>query len=245
VISGLAFAPSAPLLVPAVAAGAAPELDDLRASCITALRRAIGSGVERIVIVGAGGRVREHRAGVGSFAGFGVDLEVLLDPADPAGGERLPLSLGIGAWLLAQVGWPGERAALEVDALADRATLAAVATALAGEPSRTVMLVVADGSAARSERAPASLHPDAASFDADVVAALASGLPSRLAAIDPDRAASVASSGWPAWHVAGTAAALGHDGAWDAEVHADVAPYGVGYVVASWCDDSRRSSGGP
>jgi len=242
-ISGLAFVPSTPLLVPAVAAGAAYELDDLRASCVTALRRAIGAGVERIVIVGAGRQVLEHLAGVGSFAGFGVDLDVPLDPAQPAAGERLPLSLGIGAWLLAQVAWPGERAALEVDACADRATLAAVATALAAEPSRTALLVVADGSAARSERAPASLHPDAASFDADVTAALASGLPSRLAAIDGDRAASVASAGWPAWHVAGIAAAVAHDGAWDAEVHAEVAPYGVGYVVASWCDDSERSSG--
>ena len=226
--------PSAPLLVPAVAVGAAYELDDLRASCVTALRRAIGPGVERIVIVGAGRQVREHHAGVGSFAGFGVDLDVPLDPAQPTAGERLPLSLGIGAWLLAQVGWPGERAALEVDGCADRATLAAVATALAGEPSHTALLVVADGSAARSEKAPASLHPDAEAFDAEVVAALASGHAHLLAGLDRDRAASVSAAGWPAWHAAAVALAVAEDSAYDAEVRVVAAPYGVGYVVADW-----------
>jgi len=234
VITGVAFVPSTPMLVPAVAAGAAPELDGVRAACDLALRRAVGSGAERVVVVGAGRRTRELRRGFGSFAGFGVDLQVPLDPADPSGGERLPLALTVGAWLMTQVGWPGERAALELDREADHATLAAVATALAGEPSRTVLLVVADGSAARTEKAPASWHPDAEAFDADVAAALASGRPSRLAALDRARAVSVSSSGWAAWHVAGTAAAVGHDGAWDAEVHADVAPYGVGYLVASW-----------
>jgi hypothetical protein len=234
VITGLAFVPSTPLLVPAVAAGAASELDDVRSASLLALRAAVGSGAERVVVVGAGRRTFEHVSGRGSLAGFGVDLEAPLDPAAPGSGDRLPLPLTIGAWLLAQVAWPGERAALEVDASADRATLAAVATALAGEPARTVLLVVADGSAARSEKAPASLHPGAESFDADVVAALASGHPSGLAAIDRERAAAVSSAGWPAWFVAATAAAVAHDGPWDARVHADTAPYGVGYVVASW-----------
>jgi hypothetical protein len=233
VITAAAFVPSTPLLVPAVASGAAAELDDVRDASLTALRRVLGSGAERVVVVGAGAVIRTHFSGTGSLRGFGVDLDVPLDPAAP-GGERLPLAHAIGAWLLASVGWPGDRVALELDPRASTATLASVATSLANETIRSVLLVVADGSAARSEKAPASLHPDAEAFDADVAAALASGHPHLLAEVDRDRATSVAAQGWPAWHVAAVATAVGQDVPYDAEVLADVAPYGVGYLVATW-----------
>ena len=53
-ITGAAFVPSTPMLVPAVASGAADELADVRDASITALRRVLGSRAQRIVVLGAG-----------------------------------------------------------------------------------------------------------------------------------------------------------------------------------------------
>jgi hypothetical protein len=228
VIIGAAFVPSAPVLIPAVASGAAAELGDVRAACEAALRVVCAGTPERVVIVGGGTTSRLVTAGTGSLRGFGVPVDVPLDPASNSS-EPLPLSLTIGAWLLGSVGWPGDRAALEVSATADDEELDTLATHLDGP--RTALLVVADGSAARTEKAPASLHPDAADFDTDVARALASGDPGRLASLDADRALEVTAAGRPAWR---TAAAALAGSTYDAVLHADVAPYGVGYLVASW-----------
>ena len=221
------------MLVPAVASGAAAELDTVRDAAIDAVRRVLARGAERVVLIGAGAEMRTHETGSGSLRGFGVDVEVPLDPAAP-GGAALPLSLTVGAWLLGRAGWPGDRVALEIDADGSTATIASVATALGQDSRRSALLVVADGSAARSEKAPASLHPDAEAFDADVVAALASGHAHLLAELDRDRAASVSAAGWPAWHAAAVALAVAEDAPYDAEVRIAAAPYGVGYVVADW-----------
>jgi hypothetical protein len=227
VIVAAAFVPSTPLLVPAVASGAADELDVVRRASFEATRSALASAPERVVVLGAGRRDTTHGTGTGTFHGFGVDLAVPLDPAAPES-PALPLSLSIGAWLLAQVGWPGDRAAVELDPDADPAT---AGKALAAEDRRTALLVVADGSAARTEKAPASLHPDAERFDTAVADALRGGDPARLAALDRDLAAEVSSAGWPAWSAA--SAALG-SATYDATLLADEAPYGVGYLVATW-----------
>ncbi len=229
-ITGAAFVPSAPMLLPAVAQGAAAELDDIRAASIDAVRRALAAPVQRVVIVGAGTTTRTHATGRASFRGFGVPYDVPLDPAAP-GGDPLPLALSVGACLLAQVGWPGERLALEVAATADDDELDDAGVALAQGGVATALIVVADGSAARSEKAPAHLHPGAEAFDASVAAALSIGDPALLAAIDPTVAREVTAAGRPAWR---TAAAALHGLRWDAALLADTAPHGVGYLAAAW-----------
>ena len=222
--------PSTPMLVPAVSAGAAHELDIVRDASVAALRAALVDAPERIVILGGGSTTRTHLAGTGTMRGFGVPYDVPLDPA-AASPEQLPLSITIGAWLLTQVGWPGDRAALEIDPGSGDVELDAEGQKLAGETMRTVLLVVADGSSSRTEKAPSSLHPDAEAFDSAVAAALRSGSPSALGAVDRQRAQSVTAAGRPAWRLA-AAALEGSD--YDAVLHADVAPYGVGYFVAHW-----------
>lgn len=227
-IVAAAFVPSTPLLVPAVASGAAAELDDLRRACTAALSAACAAAPEQVVVVGAGRHDAVHVTGTGTFRGFGVDLDVPLDPAHPHASE-LPLALSVGAWLLAQVGWPGDRRALELDPAGDPRS-AGADLALAST-RRTALLVVADGSAARTEKAPAGHHPGSAAFDAAVAAALRSGDPATLASIDRALASEVSSGGWPAW--AAAAAAL-DQAEYDAELLAEDAPYGVGYLVATW-----------
>lgn len=229
-IIGAAFVPSAPVLLPAVASGAAAELDDLRAAALDAVRRALAGAPQRVVILGAGPASRTYSAGTATFRGFGVDYDVPLDPAAP-GGEPLPLALSVGAWLLAQTGWPGERLAVAVDAEADDVALDAAGAALRDDDVPTALVVVADGSAARSEKAPAHLHPGAEAFDTAVAAALSLGDPAVLAAIDASVAGEVSAAGRPAWRCAAAALA---GSTYDAALLADEAPYGVGYFAAAW-----------
>ncbi len=226
----MAFVPCTPMLVPEVASGAAHELADVRSAAEEAVRAVLASSPQRVVIVGAGERTAEHRTGTGSLLGFGVEVDVALDPRTPDDAP-LPLSLTIGAWLLARTGWHGERAALEVDPLAASSELARLGRSIGETGGSTALVVVADGSASRTDKAPASFHPESESFDSDVAAALASGEAHRLASIDRDRAVAVASQGWPAWYVASAAAGMAH---LDAELRSDSAPYGVGYFVATW-----------
>ncbi|MCZ7376153.1 hypothetical protein [Micromonospora sp. WMMC250] len=96
-----AVCPHPPLLVPEVAGSAAPELDDLRAACDTAVRRLLAVGPDSVVLLGTGpvtGPIRTPATG--SLQPWGVDLDVPLVPGQPDRGAVLPLSLTIGAWLL-------------------------------------------------------------------------------------------------------------------------------------------------
>lgn len=237
-ITAAAFVPSTPLLVPEAGSGAAHELAEVRDASLAALAGALAAGPQRVVVLGATSRVigappphgiASYAGGTGSLRGFGVALDVPLDPVSPS---EQPLSLAstVGAWLLAQVGWAGERLALELDPACDDPALDAAGAALADDVP-TALLVVADGSAARTEKAPASLHPDAAAFDLAVATALGSGDPRLLAGLDPSTAHAVSAGGRPAWRAASAALA---GPAYAAELLADQAPYGVGYLVARW-----------
>jgi hypothetical protein len=96
-----AVCPHPPLLVPEVASGAAPELDDLRTACLAAVDAL--STASTIVVIGSAapavpyGLVRFPAAAGGSFAAYGAP-GVRIGSGDPV----LPLSLAIGGWLLEQ-----------------------------------------------------------------------------------------------------------------------------------------------
>jgi hypothetical protein len=207
----VAFCPGAPLLVPAVGVGADAALLSLRDACAKAVLPLLASDL--IVVLGAGdGDVRDESAG-GSFSPWGVDVAV--------GGPDLGLSLAlaVGAWLLDEAGWQGPRRYVPVGR--DAGVL----------PDSCALLVIADGSTTRTDKAPGSFHPEAAGFDASVAAALASGEPSELAALDEGAGVRVGAGGVATWHAA---ARLMAEGTYQAQVLADIAPYGVGYLVASW-----------
>ncbi len=78
-LAGIAFCPHPPLLIPALAAGAAGELDDLRAACDVAV-----------------GTLLATRPAV-----------VLLVTGDPRTGLDVPQPVDVGRWLLARAGWDG------------------------------------------------------------------------------------------------------------------------------------------
>jgi len=218
VITGAAFCPHPPALVPEVARGAAPELADLRAACRSAIQRVATPGTA-LLLLGAGPVTRRHDASArGTLAGYGVDLQV--GRAD--GAEELPLSLTIGAWLVH-------------DALADVPPVAAWSigpgpASVETPDAPTALVVMGDGSARRSLAAPGYLDERAAEFDAGIAAALASGDPDALR-VDRALGADLLAAGPPVWHAAADLLA-GHG--WSAELRYDAAPYGVGYFAAAW-----------
>ncbi|MDQ1711764.1 MAG: hypothetical protein QOE45_1214 [Frankiaceae bacterium] len=135
----------------------------------------------------------------------------------------LPPALAIGAWLAPGATYQGIAAnASPQDAAALGAQLAEHDVAL---------LVMGDGSARRDEKAPGYVDPRAAPYDAAVVRALRDADPAALLALDPADDAALLVAGRAAWQVLAGAAGTG---TYRGEVTYDAAPYGVGYLVATW-----------
>ncbi|MEV7508115.1 class III extradiol dioxygenase subunit B-like domain-containing protein [Streptomyces sp. NPDC090085] len=234
-----AVCPAPPLLVPEVAAGAAAELGDARTACSDALAVLAASRPDLLVVVGAAEEGGGYDQGTpGSFAGFGVDLTVTLgpDPSEPpsghATGTDLPTSLAVAGWLLGQARW----AAAPVAGVAVAEHLPPSGCGLLGadlgrSAARVAMLVLGDGSACRTLKAPGYLDERAAGFDAAAARALGAADAAALAAIDPGLAAELQAAGRAPWQVL-AGAAEGADLA--GRLLYDDAPYGVGYFVATW-----------
>ncbi|EGX61201.1 hypothetical protein SZN_03939 [Streptomyces zinciresistens K42] len=232
-----AVCPCPPLLVPEVAAGAAPEMDAARAACVDALGVLAASRPGLLVVVGPAGRSGRgsHPEGTpGSFRGFGVDVGVRLGGAasDAGAGRVLPASLAVAAWLLERTGWSaapvggfGVGESLEPERCAE------AGRDLAAREDRVALLVMGDASACRTLKAPGYLDERAAPFDASVARALGSADVPALQALDTALAAELQASGRSSWQVlAGAAEQAGLAGS----LLYDDAPYGVGYLVAAW-----------
>jgi hypothetical protein len=219
----VAFCPSPPVLVPAVA-GDAAGLRELREACAEAVSALLAGAPEVVVVVGAGVEdgVRFGPGDAGDLRGFGVDFEVPFSARTKPGGRRLPWAHTLGAWLLDEAGHAGARLGVGPGDLA---------AALGHLPGPVGVLAIGDGSARRTDRAPAAFDPAAGPFDAAAATALADGDPAGLAALDEAEGARLLATGAPVWRAVGTALA-GCRAA--ATLHYDAAPFGVGYLVAVW-----------
>jgi hypothetical protein len=234
-----AVCPCPPLLVPEVAAGAAGELDALRAACLDAVGVLAAARPERLIVVGPAerdGRGPHPQGTPGSFDGFGVPLDVRLGgwgEAAPEASERmLPPSLAVAAWLLERERWQ----AAPVEGLGVGEPLASercreVGRELATQAERVALLVMGDGSACRSLKAPGYLDERAAAFDAEVARALGAADVGALAALDEELAAELKAAGRAPLQVL---AGAGEGAALKGELRYEAAPYGVGYFVAMW-----------
>ncbi|GAA1264018.1 class III extradiol dioxygenase subunit B-like domain-containing protein [Streptomyces javensis] len=242
-----AVCPCPPLLVPEVAAGAAPELDGLRAECFEVIHALAAARPERLIVLGPAdraGRGPHAQGAAGSFRGFGVEVDVRLaapvagesgceDAADGGSSRSLPTSLAVGAWLLEHAGWDP---AVPVEGLGVGEPLAAercihVGRELAGRAERVALLVMGDGTACRTLKAPGYLDERAAAFDAEVARSLAAADTGALAALDEELAYELKAAGRaPLQVLAGAGEGVRLKG----ELRYDEAPYGVGYFVASW-----------
>jgi len=229
VLSTVAVVPEPPLLVPELATGAAAETAELRAACGEAARR-LAAASSTWIAVGAdpGGRRTVGPGARGSFIGFGVDVVVGLasDAAEPVDAE-MALPLLVAAWLREglAVTVRGELVAPDADP--------AACLALGAELARgaTALLVVGDGAATHTEKAPGYLDERAGPFDDAVAAALATADPAALAALDPAPAADLWAAGRAPWQVLAGAT---RDGTWEGELLHSTRTFGVGYHVAVW-----------
>jgi hypothetical protein len=206
VIVAVAGCPNPPLLLPGITGGPVAEVEQLRAACLTAVAELLGAGPSRVVLVGAAA----------------------------SGEPDKPLSLVIGRLLLQEAGCrlPIEHLVLAADSPpAD--CLAAGRALAAREPATgtTGLLVMADGSARRSVKAPGYLDPRAAGFDSSVEQCLRSGRLAGLAELDAVLAAELLVAGRAAWQV--LAGAVGTV-AGTSRLHYSDDPFGVWYPVYSW-----------
>ena len=247
-LSTVAVVPEPPLLVPELATGAAVETAELRAACREAARR-LAAASSTWIAVGAdpGGRRTVGPGTRGSFIGFGVDVVVGLAPdaAEPVDAE-MALPLLVAAWLREglSVTVRGELVAPDAEpgaCLALGAQIAREATALSaadpasgpalGAAPATALLVIGDGAATHTEKAPGYLDERAGPFDDAVAAALATADPAALAALDPAPAADLLAAGRAPWQVLAGAT---RDGTWEGELLHSTRTFGVGYHVAVW-----------
>lgn len=223
--------PQAPLLVPALAPGAPAAVETLRDHVTAAVADLLADAPTQIIVVaGADAAGRWGSRNGGTFAPYGV--------ASTAGGpdRTLPLSLTLGAFLLDQAGWSGDRSYLAVPTDAPAAECASTGRQLAEVVERTALLVLGDGSAKRSTAAPGYVDDRAAGFDRTVAEALGAGDGEALLSLDGVLADQLWASGRVPWQVlAGAAVRAQQQGAFvTARLRYDEAPLGVGYLVADW-----------
>ncbi|MBC7593175.1 MAG: hypothetical protein H7288_04435 [Kineosporiaceae bacterium] len=215
-IIAAAVCPHPPMLVPEVAQGAAPDLDELRRACDAAVQELLAQDPQHIAVVGGGppDRFWDHHAG-GTLKSYGVDLHAGGD------GNELDLGLTIGAWLLDRNSWTGSRA---------------YATGEVDPKGRTALLVMADGTAKRNTEAPGYFDERAEGFDRLISDALAAGDTPTLANLDEELAAELWSGGARPLRLLGrtTAAEISKGASIAAQLRYNEAPFGVGYWVANW-----------
>jgi hypothetical protein len=222
VITGAALCPSPPLLCPQLT-GRQAVVPELRAACAEVVGRLLRPDPEMIVIIGPAGAS-------GAWDGSGrLDPSVFAPAIPSTGSGSLPLGLGLGAMLLDQAGYHGRRVLQAVGQDEPASACVGLGAELAGTDARMALLVMGDGSARRSPKAPGYQDSRAAAFDAEVERAVRSGEVGALQRLDQTLARDLMVTGRPAWQVL--------SGAMDslapaAEVVYCDDPFGVRYLVA-------------
>ncbi|WP_439032726.1 hypothetical protein [Gordonia terrae] len=252
-LAAVVFVPSAPLLVPEVAGPGAHDTYPVRRATLEAVT-GVAAGVDRWIMVGTAddatpGLIAEPARG--TFARFGVDVAVTvgepvtIDGPTSGAGRRMSLSVLIAGWIagcaslgpltVCSVG----AATAPADCLAIGADLGA---ALINSAERIGVLVVGDGSTALTDKAPGGGRRESAvALNSSIVAALASADTTALAELDPRDCESEGVGGRPAWQVA---AGIVGDRLVRPFLTFAEAPFGVGYLVATWAVGDGSAGGG-
>lgn len=233
-LAAIALTPSAPVLVPELAGAAAAEVAGLRDAALAA----VATLSKRWIVIGVGpaDRVIESNVG-GSFAGYGVDVPVLLAPGAAATVVDLPLCALTAGWLRGQAA-PDASAAVRVFAADHDADAAlkfgrALRTEIDAIGESIGVLVVADGANTLTPSAPGGYNPDALAMQESLDEALATGDGAALGRL-PELII-----GRVAYQVL---AGLTEDQTYETTELARGAPFGVGYFVGTWIYPGRSAS---
>jgi hypothetical protein len=175
---------------------------ELRAACAAAVGRLLSEKPGRIVVVASPVSAANRARGVAEPLGHRVAQHLLgTRPFEP---------------LVAAAGGPAASSA---------------AQRLSEDAGPATLVVMADGSASRGEKAPGHLHPDAVAFDDRIDLALRTGDVEALADLDQQQAEEVWCEGVPGFHVL---AEVARGRRVEADVSYADAPYGVAWWVARW-----------
>ncbi|WP_223167960.1 hypothetical protein [Nonomuraea sp. SYSU D8015] len=214
-LAAAAVCPHTPLIVTA--------LPELRAACRTAIAGLLETGPDAVVVVGGAASTAAYDGdAAGTLRPWGLDVTA------GRGEPVLPLSLTVGRRLL------GERApdafqSVAFDAAAEECRTIGVKLAEAGE--RMALLVMADGSACLTPKAPGRHDPAAQAYDDLIAHALAAADAAALAGLDPAEADRLWAGGRAALQVLAGAAGTG---TYEGRLLMRAAPYGVGYFTGLW-----------
>ena len=242
-----AVIPGAPLLVPALAAGSAYADADLRRAVRDCEERLVAGGPEPPVVVVGTAPTTGLVEGTWDWAPFGLPAGGAATRGPPCG-RALPTALAVGAWFLDEADPGRARTYLGVSEQESPAACAALGAALSsptapmpgGTCSALRLLVVADGSARRTEKAPGHLDPRAEPYDAALVHALRVGDPSALLGLDAEQGRALLAAGRaPLQVLAGAVRHAAPEAFAGAQVSHVDDPYGVLYVVARWWTGMR------
>lgn len=211
-ITAVLSCPNPPLLLAGITGRPVAEVEQLRAACVAAIAELLATEPDEILIVGG---------------------HAISEPD-----VTKPLSIAVGELLLSQAGCEVRTEHLVFSHDSPTADCLALGrSVLAGSRPqrtgvlRTGVLVMADGSACRSVKAPGYLDERAAAFDAKIETALAAGDPAGLADLDSNLAGELLVAGRAAWQVL---AGMCEGRRFAAQVYYNDDPFGVWYPVAGW-----------
>ncbi|GAB4584773.1 class III extradiol ring-cleavage dioxygenase family protein [Nocardia sp. IFM 10818] len=244
--------PSPPVLVPELGGAAGDgEVTRVRAAALQAAK-ALSGRATRWIVIGTDEANRVIGAdAVGTFRGYGADIRIGLSGTFQFGGDsnnsvtavaeaadpELPLPVLIAGWLREQVAPDAVAEARLIDAATSPADCLTFGARLRGEldaeTEPCAVLVVGDGAATLSLKAPRYFDERAESVQAEIDRALTAGDRRALAALDPRLCAELAVAGRPAYQIL---AGLFDADAADPQVETlyAAAPFGVGYHVSVW-----------
>jgi hypothetical protein len=233
VIVAVACVPQSPLLLSGLTGTPVAEVEDIREAMRAAVRTVIGTGPDEVVVIGAAPATRRYppdapspAARLAPWPGRRPVPEV---PGLPGGPGALPVPLAIGQaaagehdvpWILQGVAGPTPAGQCRE-----------LGSALAARPGRTALLVVADGSARRGEKAPGYIDARAPGLDAHIGRALGTADPDALLGLDAGLCAELLVAGRAAWQVMAAACA---GTPWSARTIFAGDPFGVSYWVLTW-----------
>lgn len=229
-----AACPAPPLLARELT-GADPVVPDLREACAGAVAELVAAGPGLIAVAGVAANTAEwDPAGRLDLTPYAPALRGAAEsgrgaPCAQPSAAALPLSLGLGARLLDEAGYRGPRLLQSVSEESEPGDCAVIGKRLAAAAERAGLLVMADGSARRSLKAPGYLDERSAAFDESVEQALRAGDLAALLDLDAGLARELMATGRPAWQVL-AGAMNGQRPACEIRYTGD--PFGVAYLVA-------------
>lgn len=221
VITAAGLCPWPPILARELT-GIDPVIPELRASCAEVIDRLIRTAPDAVVVVGPAADTQvwtsyDH-----------LDLS-LFAPMRSVATSCLPAPLGLGAYLLDRANYDGRRVLQAVGSNESVNNCVELGRTFASSSDRLALLVMGDGSARRSVKAPGHLDPRAEPFDAAVAQAIATSDFAALEQLDSGLARELMVTGVAPWQV--LSGAMKSITTRTDMLYAD-APFGVMYFVA-------------